>query len=232
VSAAAPSTLPPELGSEAVTERLADEPRYGDVSALSDQPGSAGDEARNRWARHHLARRLLDEPVVHLDELTTIEADYLASLSGRRWLRERVAEAGFELEERLEGLLAADPDGIASDRHFPAPLGNAHQLALLLADRLVTSDALGRRRLGRLAPREVDAEVVAIFARFPTWARGQRDEGGPERLGREALELLASFGLVRRDVDGGVVARPALARYRVGEPTVSATAPSLFEEQP
>ncbi len=231
VSAAAPSTLPAELGTEEVIERLADEPRYGDVPQVSDQPGGA-DEARNRWARHRLARRVLDEPVVHLDELTEIEADYLASLSGRRWLRERVADAGFELEERLEGLLAADPEGIASDRHFPAPLGNAHQLALLLADRLVTTDGLDRRRLGRLGSREVHTEVTGIFARFPTWARGQRDEGGPERLGREALELLASFGLVRLDADGGVEARPALARYRVGEPTLSGAAPSLFEEDP
>lgn len=229
VSAAAPSALPAELGTEQVEERLLAEPRYGHGP---DQLAAAGDEARNRWARHSLARRLLDGPVVHVDELNPVEADYLASLSGRKWLRDRVAEAGFELEERAEGLLAVDPDGVASDRHFPAPMGNAHQLALLLADRLVTTDAGGCRQLGRLSARQVEAEVDAIFARFPAWARGQRDEGGPERLGREALELLASFGLVRREPDGGIVARPALARYRVGEPVVTATTPTLFEEEP
>lgn len=226
-SATAPSSLPPDLEADAAMEALAAEPRYGGA----DQPaGAASDEARNRWARHRLARRLLDEPALHIDELGPSEADYLGTLSGRRWLRDRVAEGGFELEERSEGLVAVDPDGIATDSRFPAPLGNAHQLALLLADRLVTTDAVGRRHLGRLTARQVAAEVDAVFARFPAWARGQRDEGGPERLGREALELLSGFGLVRLEPDDSVVARPALARYRVADPVVSA--PNLFEEAP
>ena len=239
VSATAPSKLSGDTSIDEAIDRLLAEPRYGDLPApapLADHdsddggPTAAGDEARNRWARHSLARRLLDQPVVHLDDLSPIEADYLASVSGRKWLRERVAEAGFQLEERAEGLLAVDPDTLATDRHFPAPLGNAHQLALLLADRLVTTAGDGQRRLGHLSARRLAGEVEAVFARFPSWAKGQRDEGGPERLGREAVELLASFGLVRLHPDGGVEARPALARYRVGEPVVSAAAPSLFEE--
>ncbi len=228
-SSVAPSALPAGLGADEATQRLLAEPRYGEDP---DGPATGGDEARLRWARHRLARRLLDDPVVHLDELTPVEADYLASSGGRRWLRDRLAEAGFELEERAEGLVAIDPDGIATDQHFPAPMGNAHQLALLLADRLVPTDGAGRRRLGRLDARQVDAEVDAIFARFPAWARGRRDEGGPQRLGREALQLLVAFGLARLEVDGSVSARPALARYRVGEPVVSAATPNLFEEGP
>ena len=227
VSVVAPSALPGGVGVEEAIEHLRSEPRYGDGP---DPAAGAGDEARNRWARHRLARRLLDDPVVHADELSPVEADYLASPGGRRWLRERMAEAGFELEERAEGLLAVDTEGLATDLHFPAPAGNAHQLALLLADRLVSTDGEGRRQLGRLSPHRLAAEVDAVFARFPAWARGQRDDGGPERLGREAVELLASFGLVRVEPDGAVAARPALARYRVGEPVV--TAPSLFEEVP
>lgn len=84
--------------------------------------------------------------------------------------------------------------------------------------------------MGRLSARRLADEVEAVFARYPSWAKGQRDEDGPERLGREAVELLASFGLVRVEPDGGVEARPALARYRVGEPVVNAATPSLFEE--
>ena len=53
---------------------------------------------------------------MHLDELSAAEREYLANPAGRRWLRDRVAEAGFELEERAEGLLAVDPDGLATDR--------------------------------------------------------------------------------------------------------------------
>ena len=228
-SAVAPSALSEELTGEQAVERLLAEPRYGHVA---EQPEEAGDEARTRWLRHRIGRRAIDDPVVHLDELSAAECEYLASPGGRKWVRDRVAEAGLELEERAEGLVAVDPDGIATDRHFPAPLGNAHQLALLLAERLVSTDPGGGRELGQLSPRQLRDEVDDIFARFPAWARSQRDEGGPERLGREAIELLASFGLVRVDEDGTVKARPALARYRVGEPVVAANANTLFEEEP
>ena len=226
VSAAAPSSLPEAVDTQEATERLLAEPRYGsDPEELG-----GGDEARNRWARHRLGRRLLDDPAVYLEDLSAAERAYVTSLSGRRWVRDRVEEAGFELEERLEGLVAVDPDAIATDRQFPAPLGNVQQLALLLVDRLVITGADGRRTLGRLGPAQLRREVDAVLARFPGWAKGQRDEGGPERLGRDAADLLVSFGLARRDPDGSLVALPALARYRAGEARVSAT-PSLFEEQ-
>lgn len=225
VSAAAPSTLPDGLDGAGALSALLDEPRYqsvGDAANMSD-------EARNRWARHHLARRLLDGPVVYHEDLSPAEADYAASPSGKRWLRQRVQEAGMELEERSEGMLAVDPDGIATDTRFPAPAGHAHQLALLLADRLIETSPSGHRRLGRLDPDQLKAEVAKIFDRFPGWARGQREEGGPERLAREAVDLLIAFGLAERRADGAMAARPALARYRTAEPIVS-PGPTLWEE--
>lgn len=226
-SAAAPSALPGELTTDQAAQRLLDEPRYG--AATGDEAdGTAGDEARLKWARHALARRLLDDPAVHLDDLTDAEAGYLATPGGRKWLRDRLGEAGFELEERAEGLVAVDADSLATDRHFPAPLGNAHQLALLVADRLVPTDAAGRRSLGRLTATQLAAAVDAELAAHPGWARGSRDDGGPERLAAEAVELLAAFGLVAVHPDGAVEARPALARYRVGDPVVSSRTPNLF----
>ncbi|MGQ0521117.1 MAG: TIGR02678 family protein [Actinomycetota bacterium] len=238
--ATAPSALPEGITAGDAVARLVAEPRYGDAphapgtsaaTAAAATATATADEARHKWARHSLARGLLDQPVVHLDDLSPPEADYLATTSGRKWLRERVAEAGLELEERAEGLLAVDAEALATDRHFPAPLGNAHQLALLLADRLVTTDAQGDRRLGRLSARQLEAETAAVFAKFPSWAKGRRDEGGPERLAQEAVDLLAAFGLVRLHPDGAVEARPALARYRVGDPVLTAPPPSLFDEE-
>ncbi len=227
VSATAPSTLAASLDcADAITALLA-EPRYESVTG--GDAADMSDEARNRWARHRLARRLLDGPVVYHEDLSAAEADYAASLSGRRWLRQRIQEAGMELEERSEGMLAVDPDGIATDTRFPAPAGNAHQLALLLADRLIETSASGHRRLGRLEPDQLRAEVAKIFDRFPGWARGQREEGGPERLARESVELLVAFGLAQREPDGSVMARPALARYRTAEPVVS-PGPTLWED--
>lgn len=226
VSSNAPSSLPDVLGFDDATAALAAEPRYGE--SADDLP-AAGDEARNRWARHRLGRRLLDDPVLYLDDLSSTERDYVASISGRRWLRDRVVEAGFELEERAEGMLAIDPDTIASDLRFPAPQGNAHQLALLLADRLVPAQVDGGRQLGRLDRLQLRAEVQAVLARFPNWARGRRDGDGPDQLAAEAVDLLVACGLARRQPGGAVAALPALARYRIAEPVVRAE-PTLFEE--
>jgi uncharacterized protein (TIGR02678 family) len=227
VSANAPSSLAASIDVDTAIELLAAEPRYGETVTES---GVVADESRNRWARHRLGRRLLDDPVVYADDLSSVERDYLASMSGRRWLRDRVAEAGLELEERAEGLLAIDPDGIATDARFPAPQGNAYQLALLLAERLVPVQLDGRRRLARLDLAQLQTEVAALLARFPNWARGRRDGDGPARLAAEAVELLVAFGLATREDDGSVVALPALARYRIADPIVAAE-PTLFEEE-
>lgn len=210
-------------------------PGPGAASAGDDGPaerGAASDDIRHRWARHRLARRLLDDPVVYFDDLDPLEMDYASSLGGRRWLRQRISEAGLELEERAEGLLAIDPDAIATDIRFPAPLGNAHQLALLLADRLIETDGRGIRHLRRLDPDQLETEVRLVLDRFPGWARRARDEGGSARLTRQAVDLLEAFGLVRLEEDGAVVGRPALARYRTGAPVVRAspTTPTLWEE--
>lgn len=219
----APSTLPADLDAAAAAAALRAEPRYDDAATSSD-------EARLRWARHRVGRRLLDDPVVHFDDLSDAERDYLASLSGRRWVRDRISEAGLDLEERVEGLLGIDPDRVATDGAFPAPQGNAHQLALLLADRLLPIDVSGQRRRSRLGPAELGRAVADILARFPSWARGARDADGAARLTREAVDLLVGFGLARRDAGAGVTALPALARYRVADPSPPST-PTLFEPE-
>jgi uncharacterized protein (TIGR02678 family) len=229
VSPAAPSSLPPDVDCEGATAHLLVEPRYG--SRPEDGDIEESDESRNRWARHRLGRRLLDDPAVHIEDLDPAEATYLGSLSGRRWARDRVEEAGLELEERSEGLVAVDPDAIATDAQFPAPVGNAHQLALLLADRLVTSDPNGARVLAQLTPAQLHEEVDGVLTRFPAWARSQREEGGADRLGRAAADLLVSFGLARRDADGTLHARPALARYRTAEPVMSRPTPLFGDEE-
>lgn len=215
-SATAPSALAGGVGTEAAIAALLHEPRYGDAPT---DPEASDPDQRMRWVRHSLARRLLDDPVTYLDDLSPAELDYVSTPSGRKWLRDKVAEAGFELEERAEGLLAVDPDGIATDRHFPAPAGNAHQLALLLLDRLAQPP-------GALHPAALRREVDGVLERFPGWARSHRDGEGPDRLAEEAVDLLVGFGLAAREAGGRVVARPALSRYRCGEPTV--TAPTLF----
>ncbi|MGH9225399.1 MAG: TIGR02678 family protein [Acidimicrobiales bacterium] len=218
----------------------------GEGRAAGTGAGPAGGTPGDGWrrARHSLARRLLDDPAVHLDELDSEERAYLASPSGRRWLRERVAEAGFVLEERAEGLLAVDPDAIATDLRFPAPASTAKQVALLLVEELVPGTDGARsprpRTLAQLA-----GAVGRLLAAHPTWAKDYQagapaavgatppvaaieEPGpgaglsssradGPRRLAAAAIEVLASVSLV--SVDGDTVRpRAALARYAVARP--------------
>jgi uncharacterized protein (TIGR02678 family) len=221
VSATAPSSLPDDLDhhdTAAAIEALVAEPRYGDAAS---RPDEVDEDQRLRWIRHTLGRRAVDDPATHDDELSAAERDYLANPAGRKWLRDRVTELGFELEERRDGFVAVDRDAIATDLVFPAPHGNAHQLALLLVDRLVGTDANGRRVIGAISGAELHWFVLDVLTRFPGWAKGHRDGDGPDRLAAEAVDLLAGFGLVCREPDGAVAGRPAIARYRVGEPRIT-----------
>jgi uncharacterized protein (TIGR02678 family) len=224
-SAAAPSTVADDLAEDDdPATLLAREPRYG--SAVADDP-DADDQQRNRWRRHSLARRLLDDPVVHLDELADGQRDYLTSQAGRQWLRTRVADAGFVLEERAEGWAAIDPDALATDRVFPAPGDNAKQAALLLLDRLVEHDDAGERRLVARTVGDLEAYVVGLLGRYGGWARQAREGDGPARLTAAAIRVLAEMGLVA--VEGQMVTpRPMLARYTTKPPRTDAlTLPGL-----
>ena len=81
-----------------------------------------------------------------------------------------------------------------------------------------------------MSPTALRRAVADVLADHPGWAKGQREGDGPAVLAEEAVDLLVSFGLARRDEDGTVVGLPAVARYRVGEPVTSPPSPSLFEE--
>ncbi|MEO3787699.1 TIGR02678 family protein [Actinocorallia sp. B10E7] len=186
---------------------LAVESRYG----ASPKGGTAGPAAptsnqRNLWARHSLLRRLLDDPVVYRKELTPDQAAFLASPAGRRTVREAAERAGFVLEERAEGLLLVDAEGLATETRFPDDGSPAQVAALLLLDLLAEHGPLSTIRLKQ--------ELDGILERFPGWARAYRSEGGPARLLDDALDVLALFGLVHR-TEGMTLPLPAAARYRV-----------------
>lgn len=201
------------------------ERRYGAVIEQSriEQTGTeqeqrdgavpVSDTQRNLWLRHSIFRRLADDPVVYLDDLSADERAYLASPTGRQLLRRAANEGGFLLEERAEGIMLVDPDGLATDSRFPDDAGNAKVAALHLLDSIgataVTTEQLQR-------------EAAALLGRFPRWAKGYRGEAGVAQLVSDALEILVGFGLVR--VGGGLVhPLPAAARYAVG--TIRTTDP-------
>ena len=171
-----------------------------------DGAAPVSDTQRNLWLRHSIFRRLTDDPVVYLNDLSADEQAYLASPTGRQLLRRAASEGGFLLEERAEGIMLVDPDGLATDSRFPDDAGNAKVAALHLLDSIGTT-AVTTEQLHR--------EAATLLDRFPRWAKGYRGEDGVAQLVSDAVEILAGFGLVR--VDGGLVhPLPAAARYAVG----------------
>lgn len=186
---------------------LLHEHRYGPP----DGTGGAGDAdgptpvQRTLALRHAVFRRLLDDPVVHRDELGEDEVAYLTSPTGRQLVRRAADEAGMVLEERAEGWLMIDPDGIATDTRFPDDSSHAKIAALTLLDR-INSHPSG------VAPEQLSMDVDALLRRFPRWAKAYQDVDGQRRLRDAALAVLEQFGLVRRS-GPVIVGRPAAARY-------------------
>lgn len=133
--------------------------------------------------KHRDMRELVDEPVVY---------------RSARAHRDALTEAGFVVEERAEGTLLVDPDGLATDRRFPDD-GNAETAALTFLSLL----AEGPASLG-----ELEAITQELARKYQAYRVADAEE-----LTREAMDLLEGFGLV--GTDGDVAhALPAAARYR------------------
>jgi uncharacterized protein (TIGR02678 family) len=181
------------------------ERRYGDAA---DPDAIVSDTQRNLWLRHSVMRRLMDDPAVYRADLTPAQLGYLASPTGRRIIQQGVRQAGCVLEERAEGYLVVDPDGIATDMKFPDDGSHAKVAALHLLDRLT----------GSVTPVSASELVLAaqeLLGRFSAWAKAYQSEGGAERLADDGVAILCAVGLAERHADGAVLALPAAARYAV-----------------
>ncbi|MGH3982040.1 MAG: TIGR02678 family protein [Pseudonocardiaceae bacterium] len=199
----APSTV--DLDDLAALTR---EPRYG----AAPDGGEVADVQRNLWLRHSTTRALLDDPVVYRDELTEAQLGYLASPTGRRLVRQAAKQAGFVFEERAEGYLLVDPDGLATDQRFPDDASHPKIAALVLLDDLVSAG-------GPVLDADLAGRAAALLEKFPSWAKTYRSEDGAARLAADAVDLLCAFKLAARE-EGAVSARPAAARFAVAAPVV------------
>jgi uncharacterized protein (TIGR02678 family) len=187
---------------EELLRGIVHEQRYGGGSA--GETGSAAQS--NLRLRHSILRRLFDDPVLHHEDLTPEEVAYLASLTGRQIVRRAAEQSGFLLEERADGLLLVDPDGIATDSRFPDDSASARVTALLLLEPLLAATS-------GLTPEELANVTRTLLLRFPRWAKHYQAADGPERLAQDAVQVLVDFDLAQKR-GGRVVARPAAARYR------------------
>ncbi|GAA1748290.1 TIGR02678 family protein [Streptomonospora arabica] len=188
------------------------------------QPGGGAEE------RHGVRRRITEDPVVPHSCLSPRERDWLrANLGAEARLLEDLT--GLRLEVRAEGVLAVDPEGYLTDRHFPGT-GTVARIALLAAAELLDrtpdadgADGAGGRQRGDgqgagaeegwvpVTAERLAATVAELAERYPrAWSReAVRDTG---RLARSVTQTLAQSGLARTGADGAVEISTAAARYR------------------
>ena len=191
----------------------------GAPERLLDEPFPDTDEGQKQRHRVHVLRRLLDDPVLYFDELEPSAFEWLDHARG--WLyRVLEQEAGFTVEKRLEGLAAVDPSGLTADTSFPDGGSTAKHAAILLAEQLVRLQKKGEGRLSRAEAVELTRKLHQDFGERCGWSKQYpKDDDGCSRLADEALRLLEAFALVAPEGDGWR-ARPAIARFRPGTPTL------------
>jgi uncharacterized protein (TIGR02678 family) len=190
---------------EELVGQITMERRYGRIADDGSDAVPASETQRNLWLRHSVFRRLIDDALLYMDDLSNEERAYITSPTGRRLLREAADQGGFILEDRADGMMFIDADAIATDSRFPDDASTAKVAALLLLDRLREPSAT----------EQLELAAAGLLARFPRWAKSYRDNDGPQQLVGDALAVLTGFGLVRV-IDGLVYPLPAAARYSVG----------------
>lgn len=208
-----PSTFAATVAPSSLADRL---------GALTEEYVPDTPEGRRTAVRHRLARRLLDDPVVYFDELSGEERDYLANQRGAMAARLCTATA-LKPELRAEGLALVDQDGELTDTALPAEGTLAHA-TLLVAQFLATQS---RDDAARRVP---DSETAAFVRRAADqygryWRKAARDPGAETELCQEALARLEALKLVQR-WPGSAKARPALSRFAVSEPQMTASSQS------
>jgi uncharacterized protein (TIGR02678 family) len=189
----------------------------GRLAALNDEYVPDSPEGRRTSLRFRLARRLLDDPVLYHDELTTEERDYLTNQRGP--MAYRLAQAtGLTAELRAEGLALVDADGEFTDKHLPAVGTEAHATLLVaeyLARAAEADTSTSIHSMHELAAFLRDA--ADRYGRF--WRKDAREAGAEIDLAREAVDRLAALKLVQL-IDNGVRSLPALHRYAISEAQV------------
>lgn len=194
----------------------------GRLASLVDEHVPDSEDGQRTALRHHLARRLLDDPVVYFDALDDAPRAYFANQRGA--MATRLCEAtGLVPEQRAEGLALVDEDGALTDVAMPAEGTEAHA-TLLVAEFLA-----GRQRVGAAEGCGLD-EIAAFIAearkRYGNyWRKSAREPGAEHELARTAVQRLAQLRLISTQGEQ-VRTLPALARFALGETELRAAAAS------
>jgi uncharacterized protein (TIGR02678 family) len=181
-----------------------------DPAALVDLASSVAPDA----VRHAVRRKIIEGPVVMVDDLTEAERAWLRQ-SQRREAQILEDNFGLWLEIRAEGVAAFDPEEELTDVAFPRE-GTLGQAALLTVASLVAE--FGRRPYEPsratlpVPPGLLSSVVQRLLARHgQRWSKEYADH--PERLGPDVADLLVDVGLLVRSADGSLSVRSVAARY-------------------
>jgi uncharacterized protein (TIGR02678 family) len=161
--------------------------------------------------RHAVRRRMVESPVVLVDELSEPERLWLRQYQ-RREAQILEENFGLRLEIRLEGVMALDPQDELTDLRFPrdGTLGQAALLAVAeLVERLTPDAGSGTA----VVP---DGELSSVVSRLLTerargWSKEYVDH--PERLMADVEDLLVDMGLLERTGRGALRLRAVAARF-------------------
>jgi len=187
-----------------------------DRARMMEPPYAETEEGQRQRMRHGVLRRLVDDPVLYLEDLVPGEREWLEQSRGfvYRLLRN---DLGLVVEKRAEGLAGVDPDGDVTDLRFPDGRSTLKHMALLLGERMVEMARHDPDRAVEWSVVELAAvgrELAASYGEPCGWKKEHLGSGpAVDDLTEQALALLAGFGLVRRTTRGWAP-RPALARFR------------------
>jgi len=212
-----PSSWPPQDAPLSLDDRL---------RALVEEHVPDSDEGRRMAVRHHLARRLLDDPVIYID---TLDAEARAYFMNQRGvMAARLCEAaGLAVESRAEGIALVDEAGGLTDIAMPAEGTDAHA-TLLVADFLARGYRQRSSDTAEIASgpgarvRTADIidflhEAKAQFGKY--WRKSARVAGAEVELAETAMARLEKLHLIERHGDE-VSPLPALARFALGEAVI------------
>lgn len=183
------------------------------IAAIVEEPIPDTEDARNRRIRTGLMRRLVDDPILHYDELTESELSYLNSQRARL-VRDIEQATGLVAEVRREGIAMVDERGDLSDVGLPEEGTDGH-VTLLLAEYL--SDHARREEVAPVSMASLYRHVAELITRHRThWRKSVLDPDAELVLTERTIDRLTALRLVRRTSDG-IVPLPAIARYALRE---------------
>jgi uncharacterized protein (TIGR02678 family) len=175
------------------------------------------EQGRRDAFRHHLARRLLDDPVIYT---ASLDADHQAYFVNQRGaMAARLCEAaGLIAEQRAEGLALTDESGQLTDISMPAEGTEAHAT-------LLVAEFLANRLRQEPESALVTVEEVATFLRTAVgrygryWRKSARESGAEMELTKIALGNLRRLQLISHAA-GEIRPLPAIVRFALGNPEV------------